>query len=602
LVDPTEAAQTEAVQPGPTHASPVAEAAALARKGAHFVEDLAEAVLHELECAGCAGLFPKHRMVEHKYPLPESKIVRRWRGETTILIKQWICLACWKKYLASRQNRLRLKIGLFLVAVALAAVAAHFLIGVASDQRDPLRDTAILLVAYLIALTSLFLAYEAGGRVWVIRHALITDGVRSVDEEGDGGGGLIGVILHAIRPVRVDVLTPAEPPAGGKSQAEPKDRRLYRGWILRRRLIPAHAVRHREHVVKDDEPHDKDKPHGWKHCISGFWGEALIVTVAIAICIAVVWLCDQASIIAAVRRYRYWIYGLAVAAALVVGDYSVRQVAWARSVGRKDAYCNKLEAAYAAYWVYASFLFLFGAVILSVQWLQFFDAQHAVTLSQTAITGYLNAASIYDAIPTYAHHADAHTYYDLAMQNVERAFGALSQTEIYMQRQMDPVFLFAALLVVINIVITHTDLRHLFTNDGRAFTFIFTYGPMVLIVLVGAFVFKISFEVMMNQIAHSLQALTMRGAPPDQVRRLAEIRREVNGGNNILGFAMVMSGSGSAAAIFGWFLKEVLDRVRTREAIVEAGGELMRRPSQRFRPTSAARTPPAPAKKAAASA
>jgi hypothetical protein len=107
---------------------------------------------------------------------------------------------------------------------------------------------------------------------------------------------------------------------------------------------------------------------------------------------------------------------------------------------------------------------------------------------------------------------------------------------------------------------------------------------------------------MMNQIAHSLQALTMRGAPPDQVRRLAEIRREVNGGNNILGFAMVMSGSGSAAAIFGWFLKEVLDRVRTREAIVEAGGELMRRPSQRFRPTSAARTPPAPAKKAAASA
>lgn len=347
--------------------------------------------------------------------------------------------------------------------------------------------------------------------------------------------------------------------------------------------------------MKDDEPHEEDEPHGWKHCISGFWGEALIVTVAIAICIAVVWLCDQASIIAAIRRYRYWIYGLAVAAALVIGDYSVRQVAWARSVGRKDAYCNKLEAAYAAYWVYAWSLFAFGAVIISVLWLQFFDAQRAVTLSQGAITSYLKAATLYDK-------AQPHANYAAAMANVEWAFGALSQTEIYMQRQMDPVFLFAALLVTINIVITHTDLRHLFTNDGRAFTFTFTYGPMVLIVLVGGFVFKTSFEVMMNQMTHRLQSMTMGGAPPDQVRRLAEILGEVNRGNNILGFAMVMSGSGSAAAIFGWFLKEVLDRVRTREAIVEAGGELMRRPSQRFRPTSAARTPPAPAKKAAASA
>lgn len=594
--------QTQAKAQG-SHASPVADAAALARQGAHFVEDLAEAVMHELECAGCTAFFPKHQMVEHKYPLPESKIVRRWRGEKTILVKQWICLSCWKAWLASRQNRLRLKVGLFLVAVALAAGGAHFLIGVASDARDPLRDTAILLVAYAIALTSLFLAYEAGGRVWVIRHALITDGVRTLEEDGDGGGGLIGVILHAIRPVRVDPPTPAEPPAGA-APAEPTDRRLYRGWILRRRLIPAHAVRHRppEEEAARAAPHaDQAKAHKWRRCVSGFWGEALIVTVAIAICIAVVWMCDQASIIAAVRRYRYWIYGLAVAAALVVGDYSVRQVAWARSVGREDAYCNKLEAAYAAYWVYATFLFLFGAVILSVLWLQFFDAQQAVTSSRQAIAGYLDAASIYDAIPPNPHLALPHPYYAEAMRNVESAFGALSQTEIYMQRQMDPVFLFAALLVVINIVITHTDLRHLFTNDGRAFTFVFTYGPMVLIVLVGAFVFKTTFEVMMNQMAHSLQALTMRGAPPEQVRRLAEILGEVNRGNNILGFAMVMSGSGSAAAIFGWFLKEVLDRVRTREAIVEAGGELMRRPSQRFRPTSAAEKP-TPAKKAAASA
>ncbi|HEY3799233.1 MAG TPA: hypothetical protein VGL58_12855 [Caulobacteraceae bacterium] len=567
--------------------------------GAVLVADAASpAPTEPLErlCDCCRRLLPSAQVQRRKFPILKAAAPKPRRRERAWLLPQWICDLCWGRRQLSRRNRLRLKATAFLAGVGAAATLAHFLIGVSGDGHDPWRDTGILLVAYALAMTSLWLSYEAGGRVWVVRHALINDGERTFEIAESGGAGLSKVIANVmVGPLPGKATAKSATPAVRDHDA---DRRLYRGWVFRRSLTPPHIAA-KLASASDGAAHKAPETRAWRRCLSGFWGEALIVSIAIAVCIAVVWLCERSSIIHAIRTYRVWIYGLAVAAVLVIADYSARQVESARKAGRSDSYCARLEAAYSVYWVYAWFLFAFGAVILGVLWLQFLDAQTVVTAGRRQIATYLlnaqfdaHSAALLPAVhgplvqpggaPTAA------TFYNYAMSYVELAYRQLSETDLSIQKMMDPVFVFSALLILVNIGITHTSLRHLFTDDGRKFTFVFTYGPLVLVVLVGGYVFKATYETMMTDMANGLLSMVIRPdlMTPDAVRRHAEVLSEVNRGNNIFGFAAVMGGSGSAAAVLGWFLKEVLDRVRTRQAIVEAGGQLLRRPHPRFRPTS----------------
>jgi len=474
-----------------------------------------------------------------------------------------LCVACAKKARRLRVARARLGGLASLGAVTLACIAAHYLVNQFPSGRSPWRDTAILVSALVLALASLFAAYERGGRAWAVRFSVITDGKRSDAAAPSGGAaGLLSLLWRALSGRHGPEVPKVAPGA-----------RVRRSWVFHRGFILA-APRSSDDTM---ETKTGRKVLVWRRCVSGFWGEALLVVSAIAVCLTVVWQAERGSIVGCLRAYPEWIYPVILLAAFVVADYSVRQVDNCRSRGRSEAYCQLMGSAYAAYGIYSWLLFAFGTMIFGVLGQEFMAFAKDFQIERGVLANRLaDAKAALAATPVTTAQAAK------ALALVERAYGRVADANIALQRQMNPVFLFAALLITLNIVITHTRLKQLFANDARIFTLIFTYVPLVLVGLLGFYVYKSSYESMMLEVSSSIRALRFDYStlPPDQARRLQEIIMASTAGAGLFGFVGAVSGSGSGAAVFIWFLKEALDR----SGKADDGKDIGRRPKPRFRP------------------
>lgn len=133
---------------------------------------------------------------------------------------------------------------------------------------------------------------------------------------------------------------------------------------------------------------------------------------------------------------------------------------------------------------------------------------------------------------------------------------------------MNPVFIFAAVIFAVNILIVLSPIRQAFMQGAIDLTHILTAIAVAGILIAGFVSYFVSYA---DVIQDTL--LRMQGARPsaslgawELSQRYNEMVVELNRSKNLLGFAQAIGGEGSGLALFAAAIQFTLDRIPGREA------------------------------------
>jgi len=496
------------------------------------------------------------------------------------VVHRQACPICCRAEIAINKGALFLNIFKYLILGTVMVFALDHFSARLDTHYSPMRDTLILLAVYLLALLALYMAYQGGGRAWAIRHGIFRHYDKAEIESGFPPYGLISVLQRLATSSSFWEVTPDE-----QTQAEtPKQKRRKRDWVFSKSLFDQRKridiiVHRRENALA----HDHKAPHLWKTAVSGFWGEAIILTIAALAFIIVIWQCKLTSLFVFFQEYKVWTFCLNLFVVVVIIDYCIRQVYEARHMGRASAYCGDIANAYTAYAFYCWLLFAFGALMLGVLLSQFIAYDAIFTAARDNMIGSLSVAE--QALRTSADSNAEHIW----LSNLEMALGQLSGLNIILQKQMTPIFLVTSLFIIINIAITHTALKDLFLENAKILTAIFTFIPLVFILLICIYTYLHSYDVAYNQIETYIAAGAKNldeHTDSEIIRRNAEILAEISRSNTIFGFISAVGGNASGASIFAGIAKLTLDWLDNNKKKIKGTDVALREHFQAFRPTS----------------
>lgn len=357
-----------------------------------------------------------------------------------------------------------------------------------------LADSVVVGVAYLAALIFLFAAYRYAGRIWLIKHSIITRG--------------------------------------------------------------------------------PDKRNCWR----GEWGEMLIVTFAAISALVVIFFTNNVTLIGLLREQWAGVIAFLLFVSVFIWGHSWVVVFKARRQGRSIRYAQRLWNTYAIYNFYSLCLFGMGAIIVMMLAAQFQFDGLVFTAEVQGISGAFAEAKriVAEGAP------DANTY-GHAIAQAEGGFSRIALASKALQNQFNPLFVFAGTLIVINIAINLTKMKGMFTGDAVSMTALFTYGPLVLIGIIGLLVYLNVYEVML---ADSLAQLRLITPPPglgewEMSQRHAEMMVELSNARNIFGFVQTIAGEGGGFAILAWGIQTALEKISDAS---DEDEEPVRMPLNRFRP------------------
>jgi hypothetical protein len=138
---------------------------------------------------------------------------------------------------------------------------------------------------------------------------------------------------------------------------------------------------------------------------------------------------------------------------------------------------------------------------------------------------------------------------------------------------MNPVFVFAAVIFAVNILIVLSPIRHAFMQGAIDLTHILTAIAVTGILVAGFVSYFVSYaDVIQDTLAR------MQAARPDAAlgawelsQRYNEMLVQLNRSKNLLGFVQAIGGEGSGLALFAAAIQFTLDRLPSRsERQVEA--------------------------------
>ncbi|MFT4090274.1 MAG: hypothetical protein QM645_06050 [Asticcacaulis sp.] len=498
------------------------------------------------------------------------------------------CPRCRHAEAITYKSAMLLQILIYLaLGTAMVLALDHF--GEGLDKAySPVRDSFILLGFYLLALLALYRAYQGGGRAWAIRHGMFRHYDKANVESGYPPHGLLSVLQ---RMTSLDSFWEGDQASGARSARE-KLKKRKRDWVFGKSWVDPRQridviIRRRELPVseKDGEASEEARRPNrlWKTAVSGFWGEALILTIAALAFTIVIWQCSLTSLFVFFNDYKVWTFWVNMVVIFMIIDYCIRQVYEARHQGRTSTYCGHIADAYAAYAFYCWLLFAFGAMMLGVLLSQFIAYDAIFTDAKDSMISTLTAAEI------TLRGSDNPAAEQVWLSNLEMALGQLSGLNIILQKQMTPIFLVTSLLIIINIAITHTALKDLFLENAKALTAIFTFVPLVCILLICTYIYFRSYDATYSQIelivAAGARSLTEQ-TDPEIIKRNAEILAEISRGNTIFGFISAVGGNASGASIFAGIAKLTLDWLDSNRKKIAGTEVVLRDTFKTYRPSS----------------
>ena len=300
---------------------------------------------------------------------------------------------------------------------------------------------------------------------------------------------------------------------------------------------------------------------GMPRRVSGFWGEFFLFTACAGVAATV----RAFTHVAIVRDVLipHWSASLGVLAAvgLVVLVYSRSVVAGAKRDGKDKAYCARLGAAYVPYALYSAILFAGGIMVLGLLAVEFVHDQHAFNTQADQVRASVDAAIAAGHAP-----GDALEAARRGLTFMEDAIGEIAVSQNILQDQMNPVFIFAAVIFAVNILIVLSPIRSAFMQGAIDLTHILTAIAVGGIVIAGFVSYFVSYAAVIQDTLVRMEAVRPRAdlGAWELSQRYNEMVVELNRSKNLLGFVQAVGGEGSGLAIFAAGIQFTLDRIPGR--------------------------------------
>ncbi|MBX3509949.1 MAG: hypothetical protein KF700_02035 [Hyphomonadaceae bacterium] len=295
--------------------------------------------------------------------------------------------------------------------------------------------------------------------------------------------------------------------------------------------------------------------------VSGFWGEWFLFTACAGVAATVRTFTDVAivrDLIAPNWGWALCVFALTVGLVLI---YSGSVVSGARKQGRDGAYCARLRNAYAAYAIYAAIIFAGGMMVLALLGAEFAYDQRAFNQQAGVVR-----ASVDAAVAAVQGTGDPLEGARGALTYLEDAIGGIAVSQNILQDQMNPVFIFAAVIFGVNILIVLSPIRQAFMQGAIDLTHLLTAIAIGGIVVAGFVSYFASYaDVIQDTLARMEQARPDASLGAWEIsRRYNEMVVQLNQSKNLLGFAQAIGGEGSGIAIFAAGIQFTLDRIPGR--------------------------------------
>ncbi|GAM98539.1 hypothetical protein U91I_02174 [alpha proteobacterium U9-1i] len=296
--------------------------------------------------------------------------------------------------------------------------------------------------------------------------------------------------------------------------------------------------------------------------VSGFWGEWVLFTGCAAVAATVRAFTDVAIVRDMLAPN--WFAALAVFLIMigVVLLYSGSVVSAARKEGHDAVYCRRLRNAYTPYAFYAAILFAGGIMVLALLAVEFAHDQRAFDTQAQIVRQSVDAAVAAARSP-----GDAMEAARRGLTYLEDAVGEIAVSQNILQDQMNPVFIFAAVIFAVNILIVLSPIRQAFMQGAVDATHVTTGIAIAGILIAGFMSYFMSYaQVIQDTLAR------MEAAHPsaelgawDLSQRYNQMVVELNRSKNLLGFAQAIGGEGSGLALFAAAIQFTVDRIPSKE-------------------------------------
>lgn len=300
---------------------------------------------------------------------------------------------------------------------------------------------------------------------------------------------------------------------------------------------------------------------GMPRRVSGFWGEWFLFTACAAVAVTVRCFTDVAIVEDVLLPHAGAALAVIFAVALIVIVYSTAVVSGARRDGKDAAYRGRLQRGYLFYAVYAAIIFAGGLMVLGLLGVEFAHDQQDFNRQAEAVSQSVDAAVRVSQQP-----GDPVEVARRALTYLEDALGEIAVSQNILQDQMNPVFIFAAVIFAVNILIVLSPIRSAFMQGAIDLTHILTAIAVGGIVIAGFVSYFLSYA---QVIQHTL--LAMEAARPNAdlgawelSQRYNEMVVELNRSKNLLGFVQAVGGEGSGLALFAAGIQFTVDRIPSR--------------------------------------
>lgn len=295
--------------------------------------------------------------------------------------------------------------------------------------------------------------------------------------------------------------------------------------------------------------------------VSGFWGEFSLFSACALVFVVVRFFTGTHIVDDVVAPHLLFSAAVFGAVVVMVWTYSASVVSGAKRDGKDKGYRGRLAAAYTPYAVYSAILFAGGILVIALLAFEFAHDQVGFNAQANVIT-----ATVDQAVRAAHSGTDPVVASRSALTYLEDAMGDLAVSQDLLQEQMNPVFVFAAAIFLVNILIVLSPIRSAFMQGAIDLTHILTGIAIGGIVLEGFVSYFLSYSQVIQHMLNAMEA----ARPPAALgawelsQRYNEMVVQLNHSKNLLGFVQAIGGEGSGLAIFAAGIQFTIERIGKR--------------------------------------
>jgi hypothetical protein len=291
--------------------------------------------------------------------------------------------------------------------------------------------------------------------------------------------------------------------------------------------------------------------------ISGFWGEAVIVTLGTCFLLCVGALTPSVNLSGIILACPAWFWGVLGVCIALYAYYAYTVVADSRrnEAHRGKAHHTQLAWTYLAYGPYSVSLYLGVIAALLLLGLQYLADAAAIAEERGQIIAQLHAMNALTA---------GHVDPAKIQAGIEVAYGNILENGSMVAASMNPVFVLIALATSIMFLVTRSPIRQVLLGLPRSLAQYMGFMALIAFFLLTTVTYYFSYAALANEslrcISHLGPVLEHANADWEIMRRFNEIVIDLGRKHSFVGFAATVIDESGAAVVWMALLQWITSR------------------------------------------